>query len=185
MESQRLREPRVETMLYFSYGSNMSSRRLLSRVPAAEYITTAALHGHELIFHKRSRDGSAKCDAFETKSDRQVVMGVVYEISKEDRAVLDRIEGLGKGYEVKGVELITPQERTMAAYTYYATSIDNTLQPFHWYKHHVMAGALEYRLPLTYIDSLQRVASREDPDPQRHALEMAIYEEPALCLSHG
>ncbi|MBT2969391.1 MAG: hypothetical protein B6D72_11730 [gamma proteobacterium symbiont of Ctena orbiculata] len=171
-------------MLYFSYGSNMSSRRLLSRVPAAEYVTTATLHGHELVFHKRSRDGSAKCDACETENDNQVVIGIVYEISKADRAVLDRIEGLGKGYEVKGVEIITPQGRAMAAYTYFATSIDKTLKPFHWYKHHVMTGALEYELPLAYIDRLQRVASRADPDPQRHALEMAIYEQPELCLSH-
>ncbi len=55
-------------MLYFSYGSNMSSRRLLSRVPSARFITSASLPGHALHFHKKGLDGSAKCDAYETKS---------------------------------------------------------------------------------------------------------------------
>ncbi|MEW8536389.1 MAG: gamma-glutamylcyclotransferase family protein [Candidatus Thiodiazotropha endolucinida] len=162
-------------MLYFSYGSNMSSRRLLSRVPSARFVTSASLPGHELHFHKKSLDGSAKCDAYETKSDRYTVSGVIFEIAKSEKAVLDSKEGLGQGYEEKMVELIDPDGEMLAAYTYYATFIDRTLKPYHWYKHHVLTGALEYDLPATYIEKLRLIESMEDPDPQRHAFEMAIY----------
>ncbi|MEW8507881.1 MAG: gamma-glutamylcyclotransferase family protein [Candidatus Thiodiazotropha sp.] len=164
-------------MFYFSYGSNMSSRRLLDRLPAVEYVATATLHGHELIFHKKGRDGSAKCDAFETTSNKPFVIGVVYEISHADKLQLDRIEGVGKGYEKKEVEIFTPQGKSLTAYTYYATHIDNTLKPFHWYKHHVIAGALEYDLPIAYIDKLWSINSVRDPDSKRHAVEMSIYDE--------
>ncbi|MES9990389.1 MAG: gamma-glutamylcyclotransferase family protein [Candidatus Thiodiazotropha sp.] len=163
-------------MLYFSYGSNMSSRRLSSRVAAAEFVTIATLHGHELVFHKKGKDGSAKCDAFETNSNKQFVMGVVYKVSNADRVRLDRIEGVGKGYERKAVEIVTPLGKPLAAYTYYATHIDATLKPFDWYRHHVITGALEYELPNSYIDSLRNIDTVQDPDSARHALEMSVYD---------
>ncbi|MES9968705.1 MAG: gamma-glutamylcyclotransferase family protein [Candidatus Thiodiazotropha sp.] len=162
-------------MLYFSYGSNMSSRRLLSRVPSAEYVTTALLPGHDLRFHKKSLDGSAKCDAFATRNDEHAVRGVIYRIAESHKASLDRIEGLGKGYEEKTVEILASTDEILVAYTYYATFIDHRLKPYHWYKQHVLTGALEYALPERYIDRLHRIEAIDDPDPQRHADEIAIY----------
>lgn len=153
----------------------MSSRRLLDRVPSARFITTAILTGHVLHFHKKSRDGSAKCDAFETESHTDAVHGVVYDIAESHKAVLDCIEGMGAGYEEKTVTLTTPKGEKLLAYTYYATHIDSTIRPYHWYKHHVLAGALEFDLPADYVEKLENTDSVEDPNPQRHATEMAIY----------
>ncbi|PVV14438.1 MAG: hypothetical protein B6D77_03230 [gamma proteobacterium symbiont of Ctena orbiculata] len=164
-------------MLYFSYGSNMSSRRLLSRVPSAKYVTTAALSGHDLRFHKRSLDGSAKCDAFATQSDEHAVRGVVYHIAESHKAALDRIEGLGQGYEEKTVELLTSSNETLVAYTYFATFIDPSLKPYQWYKRHVLTGALEYALPEKYIDKLRDIEAIEDPNRQRYVDEIAIYKD--------
>jgi len=42
-------------MKYFSYGSNMSIRRLADRVPSAQLVTVAKLPSHTLRFHKRSK----------------------------------------------------------------------------------------------------------------------------------
>lgn len=164
-------------MRYFSYGSNMSSRRLLSRVPSAKFVTTAVLPGHKLHFHKKSLDGSAKCNAFETQNDEDAVHGVIYDIARSHKARLDHIEGLGAGYEEKTVELIGFSGEILTAYTYYATFLDRTLKPYHWYKHHVLTGALEYDLPGTYVDKLREIESTEDPNPRRHTIEMAIYKD--------
>ena len=50
-------------MLYFSYGSNMSIKRIIDGVPSAKKIGVGKLLSHELKFHKVSnKDGSAKCD---------------------------------------------------------------------------------------------------------------------------
>lgn len=60
-------------ILYFAYGSNMSSARLRARVPSCRPIGIAFLPGHELRFHKRSKDGSGKCDAFQVEGGAGVV----------------------------------------------------------------------------------------------------------------
>lgn len=147
----------------------------MSRVPSAKFVVTAVLPGHELYFHKKGQDGSAKCDAFETQSVENSVNGVVYDIAKSHKARLDRLEGLGQGYEEKTVEVVTPSSEVLVAYTYYATFIDRTLKPYHWYKHHVLTGAMEYELPESYIDKLRNVEAVKDPDLRRHTIEMAIY----------
>ncbi|WP_350636738.1 gamma-glutamylcyclotransferase family protein, partial [Pseudoalteromonas sp. GW168-MNA-CIBAN-0100] len=45
----------------FSFGSNMSSHRLLARLPNAKRIGTAVLQGYELTFDMYFKDGSGKC----------------------------------------------------------------------------------------------------------------------------
>ncbi|MCG7995459.1 MAG: gamma-glutamylcyclotransferase [Candidatus Thiodiazotropha taylori] len=164
-----------DPMLYFAYGSNMSSRRLRERVPSARFRSTATLEAHELRFHKRSRDGSAKCDALETHNPQHRVIGVVFEIAQAEKAELDRHEGLGYGYEEKQVSLLTGSAESLTAFTYYATHIDSLLKPYSWYKHHVLSGAREHQLPTTYLDRIERIEAIIDPNSARHVLEMAIY----------
>jgi len=35
--------------------------------------------------------------------------------------------------------------------TYFATDIEKSVIPYHWYKQHVLRGALEHNLPRDYI----------------------------------
>ena len=51
-----------DSFITFAYGSNMPSARLRGRCPSARAIGIAELRGHELRWHKRSKDGSGKCD---------------------------------------------------------------------------------------------------------------------------
>ncbi|GAB4354045.1 MAG: gamma-glutamylcyclotransferase family protein [Methylohalobius sp. ZOD2] len=162
-------------MLYFSYGSNMSSKRLKARVPSANFVTIATLDRHDLRFHKKGKDGSSKCDAHETGNEAHAVMGVVFDIFETEKPYLDSVEGLGHSYEEKTIEVATPSGETLEAFTYYAVSIDSTLFPYHWYKHHVLTGAREYGLPESYIARIGLVESISDPQPDRHEREMAIY----------
>src|SRR5438128_1900656 len=67
--------PSRAIMLYFAYGSNMLTQRLKARVPSASPKTVAVLFDHGLRFHKRSQDGSGKCDI--VKCPGEVVHGVV------------------------------------------------------------------------------------------------------------
>lgn len=162
-------------MLYFSYGSNMSSRRIRQRVPSANLIAVATLHGHELRFHKRSVDGSAKCDAYATGEDTHSIIGVMFDITESEKPMLDTYEGLGHGYEQKVVEVVTSSGHIIDAMTYYALTIDPVLKPYHWYKQHVLRGAMEHDLPGEYTRRILGIDSIEDPDASRHEREMAIY----------
>ena len=162
-------------MLYFSYGSNMSHARILERVPSVKFFATAKLIEHELRFHKKSVDGSSKCDAYQTGNPDHVIIGVVFEIDEAEKPALDKKEGLGIGYEEKEVALITSTGEAIEALTYYATSIDEELKPYQWYKHHVLIGAQEYELPEGYRDRIKSIEAIEDQDRERHEREMGIY----------
>ena len=162
-------------VLYFSYGSNMSTPRIKHRVKSATVITTAYLHQHSLQFHKKSADGSAKCDIEHTKSQDDIVYGVLFEILTIEKHILDRYEGLGNGYEEKTVSIILPDGKSIAASTYYATHIDASLKPYHWYKEHVLRGAREHALPPEHIAAIEAIPSIADPDHDKHVKEISIY----------
>lgn len=165
-------------MLYFAYGSNMSLRRIRQRVPSARKVAVAVLGRYTLKFHKKgSRDGSAKCDIVLTGQPADQVYGVVFEIDDSDKPALDAAEGLHHGYEIKDVELSTLDGRTIQAFAYYGTDLDASLRPFHWYKQHVLQGALENGLPESYTAEIRKVASVDDPDRQRHLAEISLYDQ--------
>lgn len=151
----------------------MSTRRLTDRVQSAKAISVAKLYGHKLKFHKKSKYGSAKCDAFGTDDPNDVLYGVVFEIESSEKTALDEKEGLGSGYEKKHVTVISTNGEEYCAVTYYATDIDNSLKPCDWYKEHVLRGAQEHGLPYEYIEEIKAVEST--PDPDNYDKEMKIY----------
>ncbi|WP_018294906.1 gamma-glutamylcyclotransferase family protein [Mariprofundus ferrooxydans] len=164
-----------ETLTYFAYGSNMSSKRLQARVPSARVIGTATLTGHRLAFHKFSHvDLSAKCDACESADDTDRVIGVLYHLPRAEKPTLDKVEGLGIGYDEKQVR-VHGSDGHVDAFMYAATRIDDAVKPFHWYKQHVIHGARENRLPDAYLAFIDSFESIDDPDNERHERELNIY----------
>lgn len=167
----------MNTVFYFSYGSNMSTPRIRRRIASASVVSTACLHEHSLRFHKKSVDGSAKCDILHTHDPDDIVHGVLFKIESRDKRILDGYEGLGKGYEEKQVSIHLPDGQVLVASTYYATHIDASLQPYHWYKEHVLRGAREHALPAWHIAAIEAVESIDDPSAANHAAELSIYRE--------
>lgn len=161
-------------MKYFAYGSNMSHQRLLARIPVTRMQGVFWLQQHELRFHKIGRDGSAKCDAHFTGTGG-VVFGVLYELQPGSKQLLDRIEGLGRGYREKSVAVHSDSGTSISALTYYATHIDDSLLPYTWYKQHVLHGAREAGLPAQHINQIAAVQALPDPDAGRAAKELGIY----------
>lgn len=157
----------VPQMLYFAYGSNMFNRRLQLRVPSAKPVSKALLTGYEIQFHKKSNaDGSAKCSILENEGSE--VYGIVFEIDSDEKKLLDRVEGVGTGYEIKQLKINLPS-KTIKAFAYVATEshIDDSLRPFRWYKRLVLAGAEQHQLPEFYINRIRKIEAVEDPDEKR------------------
>ncbi|WP_254432231.1 gamma-glutamylcyclotransferase [Aquisalimonas sp. 2447] len=152
----------------------MSLARLQDRVPSAGFVAIGTLPAHRLRCHKVSRDGSGKCDAEETGNPEDRVVGVVYEISDDDKTALDRKEGLGSGYDEKEVEVTTAQGQ-LTALIYFATNTNSQLKPYRWYKEHVLIGARKNGLPPEYIAQIEAMEAIDDPDTERHDRELAIY----------
>ncbi len=162
---------------YFAFGSNLSSPRLLQRIPLASKHCVATLHEHRLRWHKSGHDRSGKCDIDYTGDQQDLVYGVVYRMRHEDKLELDVYEGVGRGYERRQINVIAGQGESIEAFTYYATAIDHLLQPYHWYKEHVLRGALEHDLPRHYVEHIRAVESKHDHDDERHFRELSIYTE--------
>ena len=160
------------TFRTFAYGSNMLSARLRRRCPSARPLGVAQLRGHELRWHKRSTDGSGKCDVVPVNVNHSV-FGVAYEIDASESTALDQAEGLGHGYDRKDATVILNGD-VITLSVYFATNTDPALKPYSWYKALVVAGAKEHGLPSTYIASLEVVEASQDPDRMRHDRNMRI-----------
>ncbi len=125
------------------------------------------------MWHKRSRDGSGKCDVIATSNQADVVWGVIFEIPTAEKPALDLAEGLGSGYAEKEVEVTMTRINVMAS-LYFATSSDPSLRPYDWYKAFVVDGAREHGLPREYITALETVPEKPDDDPERRAANEAL-----------
>lgn len=178
-------------MLYFAYGSNLHILRIRARVPSAIPLTAARLPAHDLRFHKRGIDGSAKADACFTGNPGDAVHGVLFRVAAEEKLHLDRIEGVGYGYRdcrvevellpspalpdsiVSGVAAGAAPRETLRvhAFTYCARAshIDARLRPYTWYKDFVVRGADQHDLCPRYIARIESVPAIRDPDLRRHA----------------
>ncbi|MDX1672734.1 MAG: gamma-glutamylcyclotransferase family protein [Balneolaceae bacterium] len=170
----------LTSLRYFAYGSNMNTRWFRNRIPSARLIGKAVLPGHSLMWHKHSfRDGSAKCDIVETGQASDEVYGVLYEIDRTEKPILDRIEERGKGYEQKKIKVKPEGGTATSAFTYYAIAKNKRLKPYGWYKNLVLAGAREHNLPKFYLESIEQVSHWNDSERERqeHAWDI-IGDEP-------
>ncbi len=154
----------------------MSLKRLKYRTPSAQKIGVFRLHEHKLKFHKIGKDGSAKCNAFFTGIESDIVEGVVFDIDPCEIASLDSAEGLGKGYDKLNVIVTNKQGAAREVFLYIATNTNDSLLPFSWYKQHVLQGAKSAGLSCNYISAIIETSTIIDPDSSRESRELQIYE---------
>ncbi len=162
--------------LYFAYGSNMSSRRLLARVPDAVLAGTAVLHGYRLAFVRGEvNDGSGKCNLCPCEREGARVHGVLWRMQADGYATLDRIEGGTYGYRRIEVEAFGAAGR-LAAATYVAEACEarHACAPYDWYLDLVLDGAREHALPWEYVTALTAQPVRSDRDIDRAQRERAL-----------
>jgi len=161
---------------YLAYGSNIHPLRLQKRVPSARLIGVAPLAGKKLEFSKRSKDGSGKCTI--ANSENGVVFTALFSIDRKELQDLDRVEGVGYGYEREKLKLRV-EGKTIDAFTYIASAshIDSKIQPYHWYKNFVVEGARYLSFPGEYLDFLHGFESVQDQDDKRRAENEALLVE--------
>ncbi|MGO2292329.1 MAG: gamma-glutamylcyclotransferase family protein [Pseudoalteromonas sp.] len=159
----------------FSFGSNMSSNRLLARLPQAKRVGTALLKGYELTFDMVSHDGSGKCSVKKSDNHDALVYGVVYELSDDEKAILDTIEGPNYDCVDVQVELLDGQE--LAVHCYIANTLDSNLLPYDWYIEHVYRGSLEAGVPSGYSEAIKARPMRQDSDKKRADIEFAVHQK--------
>lgn len=151
----------------------MLSRRLRERTPSAAAVGMGFVEGYQLAFDKASRDGSGKCNIRPTDSLADRVYGVLFSIVTSEERTLDRAEGLGSGY-LKCEVQVTTSNGTCSAVAYVAENTNPLLLPYDWYKEFVVRGAIEHKLPASYVRRLQMADAVPDSDAKRRSANEAI-----------
>lgn len=162
---------------YFAYGSNLHPMRLMERVPSVELIGIAKHSGYRLTFHKKSNDGSSKCNMFESSSEDDEIIGAIYKLNPNHKNDLDGFEGKGCGY-IDNQIMLSHGGSEYTCFTYLAqqSHIVSDLKPYHWYKALVVLGAKYLCFPSEYISSIETVESIEDPDTKRRREKKLLIE---------
>lgn len=143
----------------------MLTLRLERRVGRVELLGRAKIGGRRLAFHKRSGDGSGKCDIPVAEDVGAVVHGVVYEMPDAAIEDLDHFEG---GYERTLLEVdLSGVPTQVHAYLAHPRNVDRRARPFDWYLRLVGAGIHEHGLSEEYRSVLTEVAAQPDPFPSR------------------
>jgi hypothetical protein len=155
---------------YLAYGSNLHPPRIRQRIADLKIVETVALPGWSLRFHKIGRDGSGKCNLIQ--SDDGLAYGAVYEIEIQGKTTLDRIEGLGRGYEEQ--RLILDDVGTVYFYRATDDHIDDALKPYDWYKAFVLAGLRHHGMPADYIRTIEVVPAVADQDADRASFNRSV-----------
>src|SRR5262245_21968890 len=87
---------------YFAYGSNMDAAQMRERCPAVVAKGICHLFGYRFIINRR---GVATVVRDETAD----VLGLLWLVTPDDEAVLDRYEGVRKGHYSRAFLSITPE----------------------------------------------------------------------------
>jgi hypothetical protein len=134
---------------------------------------TVLLAEYSLKFHKRSfKDGSGKCDIC---IGGPGVYLAIYEVAKSERSTLDRVEGLGYGYNRHEIQL--DEFGVCSTYIAAPEAVDETLLPLDWYREYVIIGARFHRFADSYIASIESLRAARDSDSDRAAREWMHVEE--------
>ena len=96
----------------------------------------------------------------------------VYEIDRAGKRKLDRIEGVGRGYDVGHIDV--PGFGRCFTYLAASTHIDDLLHPFDWYREMVLLGCLRHAFPGAYCDRIAAMPAMADPHHQRRARNWRI-----------
>ena len=163
-------------MMIFAYGSNMNINRLTQRVPSATKFTNVFLPGYKLVCNKVSKDGSAKANIVKSGITTDIVWRVKKKKKKKEKPLLDKAEGLGKGYNEDSLTFYAENNSQHVAQVYIAdsNSINNSLVAYDWYKEFIITGAIQNQLPADYISQLQSIPCIPDPDEKRSEKNYSI-----------
>lgn len=138
---------------HFAYGSNMSRAVMLRHAPDAEPIGVATLADHRFLI---TTHGHASVAPLVTRT----VYGVLWRITPRDRVTLAAWENIAGGLYRAAILPVRQAGQRRPALVYLARS-QVEAPPQAGYMDVVVAAALEWQLPLPYIEELRSWSMRQ------------------------
>jgi hypothetical protein len=99
----------------------------------------------------------------------------IFEILEAERAVLDKLEGVGSGYN--SAEIQVDGFGACSIYMADQGAIDESVLPMDWYKEMVLLGCVANEFPEGYVRAIEAVSTVEDSNQSRARQQWKIVEE--------
>lgn len=139
---------------YFAYGSNMQRATFVGRRGMHPRSSRPGwLEGFELCFDLPVGPGE-RAVANLAVAPEAVVHGVLYSISQAEASLLDRTEGVDRGFYERLIVRVNREEGSDEAFTYVSPHRVEHRKPSARYLGLLLEGAREHGLPASYIEKL-------------------------------
>ncbi len=143
---------------YFAYGSNMRRSLMADRCPGFDVVGIARLPNHRLAFTRFSP--KRRCGVADiVRHDDSAVWGVLYSLTADHVASLDRYESVHDGgYRRIRAVVETPEADRLSVMTYEVVAKKpEEVSPSAEYLHEIITGAIEHELPECYLNTLREL----------------------------
>jgi len=139
-------------LLYFAYGSNMSSARMSERLGSAQAVGRARIAHSRLAFDKPGRDGTGKANLVESADEW--AWGVVWRVSVGE---LGRLDAYEPGYRRTPLPVELDEGVVRTAQVYLWRGPTSEIPPAASYVAHLVRGATEHALPDWWVAQLRHL----------------------------
>lgn len=148
--------PSHEKILYFAYGSNMSSAVFQGRRNMRPTkIERAVLKDYRLVFNQPGIPWLEPSFANIEPAPGEYIEGVLYEITGEEMRALDISEGNG-AYDIVTSRVEGEVSGPVAAHTFMTRKVAHGLRPSQRYMQLLVSGAEEHRLSEEWVRMLKQ-----------------------------
>jgi gamma-glutamylcyclotransferase len=147
----------TETLVCFSYGSNMSTAYLRETCPGAEPVMRAELANHRIEFRRFSTDLRGGLSTI-MAAPGEIVPGVLFQVPKAEIEALDLLEDVDKGLYRRETHLVLASDGAWhGAELYRVAQPRGPFTPSPRYVGWMIDGAREHGLGEAYIETLKRL----------------------------
>ncbi len=150
----------MTNFLYFAYGSNMLTERLVARCPGAKPVGVAYAPDHAVSYCLVGSDGSAKAGIIREIGSE--AWGVLFEVPWAEQPILDRFEGTPDLYQREQLDVVRMEDgQSVTAVTYRPQPgyISHSKKPYDWYRALCLGGAMQHKMPPHAHAALAAVAA--------------------------
>lgn len=146
-------------ILYFAYGSNLSTSQMKQRCPGSKLLHKAYLRNYKLVFNRYSSTWQgAVADVI--KCEEKHVWGLIYEMTSKDLKLLDDFEGYPNCYNRKLTTVYNQHQQSIAnVWVYYIIHKCKKAAPAKRYLDIIKTAAHDFNFPKYYRDMLSFVKS--------------------------
>src|ERR1039458_8707298 len=138
-----------EKRYYFAYGSNIAKEQMASRCPGSQLAGRAQLLAHSFLINERGVASVAPARDC-------VTQGLLWTVTPADERALDRFEGIAKGYYLKKVVAVHPDDSNeVVEALIYVASNNSPGIPRPGYLEKIIPAACERGFPPEYVAELE------------------------------